>query len=168
MVNITYTQEIRFELLVSHSDGRLDGEGLQVVHLARVPLYVREMEPFVWRFLPCAREYWENTHKEKTRKQNVHGIVPGFFLGGDFVYVFLSPIRNKKKTHTHKQNFGTHPVPGQSRKFVYVYVFLLSLRINTFRLPGDFWTHMLGPAKAYILRGTPRTYAIKTQAVTDN
>ena len=27
----------------------------------------------------------------------------------------------RKKTH--KQNFGTHPVPGQSRKFVYVYVF---------------------------------------------
>ena len=26
----------------------------------------------------------------------------------------------------------------------------------------------LGPAKTYILRGTPRTYAIKTQAVTDN
>ena len=24
---------------------------------------------------------------------------------------------------THKQNFGTHPVPGQSRKSVYVYVF---------------------------------------------
>ena len=29
---------------------------------------------------------------------------------------------------THKQNFGIYPVPGQSRKFVYVYVFLLSLR----------------------------------------
>ena len=26
----------------------------------------------------------------------------------------------------------------------------------------------LGPAKTYILRGAPRTYAIKTQAVTDN
>ena len=30
---------------------------------------------------------------------------------------------------THKQNFGTHPVPGQSRKFVYVYVLLLSLTL---------------------------------------
>ena len=31
--------------------------------------------------------------------------------------------------------------------------------------------YMLGPAKTYIgyiLRGTPRTYAIKTRAVTDN
>ena len=27
---------------------------------------------------------------------------------------------------------------------------------------------MLGPAKTYILRGTPRTYAIKTRAVTDD
>ena len=27
---------------------------------------------------------------------------------------------------------------------------------------------MLGPAKTYILRGTPRTYAIKTRAVTNN
>ena len=31
----------------------------------------------------------------------------------------------RKKTH--KQNFGTHPVPGQSRGFVYVYVFFLFL-----------------------------------------
>ena len=31
----------------------------------------------------------------------------------------------RKKTH--KQLFGTHPVPGQSRKFVYVYVFFLFL-----------------------------------------
>ena len=35
---------------------------------------------------------------------------------------FFSPIRNDPKK-THKQIFGTHPVPGQSRKFVYVYVF---------------------------------------------
>ena len=28
--------------------------------------------------------------------------------------------------------------------------------------------HILGTAKTYILRGTPRTYAIKTRAVTDN
>ena len=41
---------------------------------------------------------------------------------------FFSPIRNDPKK-THKQIFGTHPVPGQSRKFVYVYVFFLSLRI---------------------------------------
>ena len=41
---------------------------------------------------------------------------------------FFSPIRNDPKK-THKQLFGTHPVPGQSRKFVYVYVFFLSLNI---------------------------------------
>ena len=40
---------------------------------------------------------------------------------------FFSPIRNDPKK-THKQIFGTHPVPGQSRKFVYVYVFFLSLK----------------------------------------
>ena len=28
--------------------------------------------------------------------------------------------------------------------------------------------HWLGPAKTYILRGTPRTCAIKTRAATDN
>ena len=41
---------------------------------------------------------------------------------------FFSPIRNDPKK-THKQNFGAHPVPGQSRKFVYVYVFFLSLSL---------------------------------------
>ena len=39
---------------------------------------------------------------------------------------FFSPIRNDPKK-THKQIFGTRPVPGQSCKFVYVYVFFLSL-----------------------------------------
>ena len=58
--------------------------------------------------------------KKKTRKQKFHGIVPGFL--GNFVYVFSSPLRNDPKK-THKQIFGTHPVLGQSRKFVYVYVF---------------------------------------------
>ena len=28
--------------------------------------------------------------------------------------------------------------------------------------------YFLGPAKTYILRGIPRTYAIKTRAATDN
>ena len=31
---------------------------------------------------------------------------------------------------THKQLFATHPVPGQSRTFVYVYVFFLSLMVD--------------------------------------
>ena len=41
---------------------------------------------------------------------------------------FFSPIRNDPKKTPLKQNVGTHPVPGQSRKFVYVYVFFLSLK----------------------------------------
>ena len=41
---------------------------------------------------------------------------------------FFSPIRNDPKK-THKQNVGTHPVPGQSRKFVYVYVYVFFLSL---------------------------------------
>ena len=45
--------------------------------------------------------------------------------------MFFSPTRNdpeKKKTHTHiNKMFATHPVSGQSRKFLYVYVCFLSL-----------------------------------------
>ena len=37
----------------------------------------------------------------------------------------------------------------------------------TFELPS-FVEKKLGPAKTYILRGTPQTCAIKTRAVTDN
>ena len=50
---------------------------------------------------------------------------------------FFSPIRNDPKK-THKQLFGTHPVPGQSRNFVYVYVFFLFLisRANNKTSPG--------------------------------
>ena len=37
-----------------------------------------------------------------------------------------------------------------------------------FPSPKYFHVNILGPAKTYILRGTPRTCAIKTRAVTDN
>ena len=43
-------------------------------------------------------------------------------FGGNFVYVFFLAHKDWPEK-THKQIFGTHPVPGQSRKFVYVYVF---------------------------------------------
>ena len=58
--------------------------------------------------------------RKNTYKQNFHGIVPGF--SGDSVHVFFSPmmIRNDLPKQ-HEQNFHTHPVPGQSRRFVYVY-----------------------------------------------
>ena len=39
---------------------------------------------------------------------------------------FLSP-KSDDPTKTHQQTFATHPDPGQSQKFVYVYAFLLSL-----------------------------------------
>ena len=62
--------------------------------------------------------------KDSERKKHVNKISMGLSrdFGGDFVYVFFLPLRNDPKK-PHKQNFGTHPVPGQSRKFVYVYVF---------------------------------------------
>ena len=41
---------------------------------------------------------------------------------GDFVYVLFSPIRSDPPK-TRKQMFATHPVPGQSPKFVNVYMF---------------------------------------------
>ena len=79
---------------------------------------------------PCAilKSGSEKKHiKKKTRKQNFHGIVLGFW-GGFCLCVFFSAIRNDPKK-THKQNFGTRPVPGQSRKCVYVYVFFLPPKI---------------------------------------
>ena len=39
--------------------------------------------------------------KKKTRKQNFHGIVPGFW-GGFCLCVFFSPIRNDPKKHINK------------------------------------------------------------------
>ena len=68
---------------------------------------------------------------------------------------FFSPIRNdpkKKKKNSHKQLFGTPPVPGQSRKFVHVYVFFLSLKTCTnsectehrgTRCTGPTWTKLV-------------------------
>ena len=60
---------------------------------------------------------------KKKHNENIHGIVPGIFLGGGGVClrIFLSPKRNGMT-----RNFATHPVPGQFRTFVYVYVFFLS------------------------------------------
>ena len=54
---------------------------------------------------------------------------PGIWVlgGGGFVYVLLSPKRRNDTENAHNQNFATRPDPGQSRKFVYVYVFFLTL-----------------------------------------
>ena len=61
---------------------------------------------------------------KKARKQHFHGIVSRFLCG--FVFVFFSPIRRK----THRQNVATHPVPGKSRTFVYVYVCFLNTGVE--------------------------------------
>ena len=69
---------------------------------------------------------------------NIFMGLPGFLGGGGFVYVFFSPIRNDPPPpKAHKQKFAIHPVPGQSRKYVYVNVFLL-LPAPLQKLVGDF------------------------------
>ena len=64
--------------------------------------------------------------KKQGREKQINKIFAGlsrdFFWGGDFVYVLFSPKRNDPRK-THQQNVATHPVPGQSRIFIYVYVF---------------------------------------------
>ena len=65
------------------------------------------------------RLMYSNWEKKK-RKQYFHGIVPGF--GGGFCLCVFSIRNDPTKKKTHKQLLGTHPVPGQSRKFVYVYM----------------------------------------------
>ena len=55
---------------------------------------------------------------------------------------FSSPIRNDPKKKK-KKLFGTHPVPGQSRKFVYVYVFF-SFPESTRPIPGTQGTSVWG------------------------
>ena len=67
-------------------------------------------------------EIWER--KETNEEQNISIRIsqdcPGIW--GDLVFLFFSPIRNDPQ-RTHKQNFDTRPVPGQSPKFVYVHMF---------------------------------------------
>ena len=80
--------------------------------------------------------------KKKTRKQNFQGIVPGFWGGISFM-CFFSPIRNDPKK-THKQLFGTHPVPGQSRTFVYMFMCFFFPWFSFINFPillQDFHTH---------------------------
>ena len=109
--------------------------------------------------------------KKKTRKQIFHGIVPGFW-GGILFMCFSSPIRNDPKK-THKQNFGTHPVPGQSRKFVYVYVFFLSLMLVFPRISRA-WPTLLPPDVRRDIRvdvrqlSTPKAYPLAQNQYINN
>ena len=59
--------------------------------------------------------------------------------------------KNKKRNHKNKKNKNKHNQQQQQGGAI------------AFKQ-----SHYLGPAKTYILRGTPRTYAIRTRAVTDN
>ena len=80
----------------------------------------------LWSERPnCSHNVSQKIKRIRCFSENVNKIVTGLTwdFGGNFVYVFFSPIGNDPKRKTHKQNFGTHPVPGQPRKFVYVYVF---------------------------------------------
>ena len=62
------------------------------------------------------------------------GIVLG--LGGEFCLCVLSSPHKEWPQKAHKQNFlAPNLVQGQSRKFVYVYVFLLSLRLDRLLTP---------------------------------
>ena len=83
----------------------------------------------------------KKTHKEKHVNKSFTGLSRDF-LGGTLFMCFFAPIRNDPKK-THKQNCGTHPVPGQSRKFVYVYVFFLALTCA-----AAFWGRKLEKAVA--------------------
>ena len=94
-----------------------------------------DLDPMRPAFL--VEESGSEKKKQTKKKDNKHST--GFFrAGGDFIHVFCSHIGNDTKNKTHKQIFGTRPVPGQSRKFVYVYVFFLSLtycpRRNYYRI----------------------------------
>ena len=62
---------------------------------------------------------------QKTHTKHVNKIFTGLSrdLWGDFIYVSFPPHKKWHEKSTHKHIFGTHPNPGQSRKFVYVYVF---------------------------------------------
>ena len=63
----------------------------------------------------------KNHIKKKTRKQNFHGIVPGFFFfgGGDFVYVLFLPVRNDPRK-THKQYFATQSRDNPAHLFMFM------------------------------------------------
>ena len=112
----------------------------------------------------------ENTHKEKHINKMFTGLSRDFggILWG---FVFLPTRDDPKKTH--KQLFGTHPVPGQSRKFVYVYVFFPwiyrilrgLLARNPKRVCKGFW----GSAENWRklpLRSNQRTFSTDERAIT--
>ena len=55
--------------------------------------------PGWWNIIELLRNWGaKKTYKEKTRKQNFHGIVPGFL--GDFLYVFCLPPKGMTRKNT--------------------------------------------------------------------
>ena len=62
------------------------------IRTKKVWVWVPFFLPALWfatQWLSRKRLGSENAHKEKTRKQNFHGIVPGFW--GNLIYVFFCP-----------------------------------------------------------------------------
>ena len=91
--------------------------------------------------------------KKKTRKQIFHGIVPGVW--GEFcLCVFLPHKEWPEKKNTHKQICGTHPVSGQSRIFVYVYVF--------FSFPDYFLCEILDTSESTVINNVCTRCIVKT------
>ena len=68
----------------------------------------------------------KKNNNKKTHKQNFHGTVPGLSrhfpeISWEFcLCVSCFPKENDK----HINKFDPHPFPGQSRKFVYIYLFV--------------------------------------------
>ena len=60
--------------------------------------------------------------KKETRKQNFHGIVPGF-LGGTSFMCFFSPIRNDPKKHINKVFAPTQSWDNPAHLFMFMCFF---------------------------------------------
>ena len=81
--------------------------------------------PKLWIFAVQKIGSEKNTYRTKHVNKFFTGLSWDFW--GNSVYVCFLPHQEWPEK-THKQIFGTHPVPGQSRKFVYVYVFFLQFQ----------------------------------------
>ena len=68
----------------------------------------------------------KKTRKEKSTETKFSRDCPGIFGEFCLCVLFLHHKERPEQKKTHKQNFATRPIPGQSHKFVYVYVFFFS------------------------------------------
>ena len=85
------------------------------------PFELQILPPRKWFQFPSGSEK-KNTFKKEKRINKMFTRLS--WILGCILFVCFLPIGNDpKKTHT--QTSGTHPIPGQSRKFIYVCVFSL-------------------------------------------